>query len=233
MAGFADAQKMPASNVAPGLPGGAPMTPPTAPSAQASSADGFGEDGEQATPEEQKLLDTFMEAVVSVLLPEEGEINPQILSDLRGEIDPQALAMFEQAEPPVDPSNPVDAVAAASVMLVVMIDSKMGYQEKANSETPEQPGPSYAAVLWEAGQQVVEMMAETAENAAVASFSQDELNQAWLRAADLYRYASPTLDREGMKQDLVDMEMAARQGALPGIPAPQQEQEQQPAQKEG
>lgn len=230
MAGFSDAMNtggdMTASGNAQGM----------------AEQDGFGEDGEPATEEEQQLLDAFMDRVGELLIPEKGKFNTQVLADLRGDIDAEALKMFEGAEPPVDPSNPKDAIAASGVLLLITVDAKMGYQQKANAETSgeagmegeQQPGmsdevedaqegesddPSYAAVLWEAGQQLVGMLADMAEQAGVATLSDDDVGYIWLRATDLYRYASPTLDREAMKGELANMEVAARRGGIPGIPS--------------
>lgn len=235
MAGFNDAKM---GGAAPAPMGG--MAAPAGGGAAQGMAeqDGFGETGEAATKEEEALLEAFLELAGNVLIPKQGQFNPQVLSDLRGGIDPKALQMFEGAEPPVDPKNPSDAVAATAVLLVITIDGKLGYQERANTETdfveadkPVVEGPSYTAVLSEGGQMVASMLADIAEQTGLAQFSEDETTLIWLRASDLYRYASPTLDREAMKGELVNMEMAAREGKIPGLPTVGAGQQQQaPAQ---
>lgn len=228
MAGFNDAMM---GGAAPAPMGG--MAAPAGGGAAQGMAeqDGFGETGDVASDEEEALLEAFMDRAADVMIPQQGQFNPQVIADLRGEIDPKALQMFEGAEPPVDPKNPADAIAAAGVLLVITIDAKLGYQKKANGEGDEGDGPSHTAVLWEGSQLIIGMLADIAEQAGLAQFGEEELGGIWLRASDLYRYASPTLDREAMKGELVNMEMAAREGEIPGLPTVGAGQQQQaPAQ---
>lgn len=201
--------------------------------------DGFGEGQDQATEEEQALLDGFMEQVADALYPREGEVNQAVLDGLRGDFDPQALSLFQQAEPPLDPGEPKDALAATAVLLLVTIDSRLGYQQRANAEG-EDADPSYTAVLWEAGQQLVELLADLTQAAGVADLDEEAMSYVWLRATDLYHRASPDLDREAAARALEVLDAAGREGrlnkVLPGLPGgaalPAQQPAQQPAMQE-
>lgn len=213
--------------------------------------DELGQEGRPASPEEERLLAAWLNKCMDVLSPEPGQINPRIFENLKGDFDEQAAALFANADPPLDlKGNPKDALAATGTLLLIMVDSQMGYQLKANkegdsegpadeqgaadeAEPPEDPAEeqgepadmkdegsaeaSYTAVLMECGQQVLQMLAGVDEQAGIAKLEQQDVDYIWLRAMDLYRLASPTLDHAAMKKAFLDLEDASKQGKLPGF----------------
>lgn len=243
MAGFMDAMKQP------NAPQGDGMAQPE------TDMEDDEPEGQAASEEEERLLEQFMDKWGDVVYSDNGGMNPMVLENLRGDFDPRALQAFQKAEPPVKPEDPRDAVAMTAVLLMVLVDSQLGYQQKANAEGGadtgppepageakergegpgmEEPGeageretpaqetaeeaPSYSDVLWQAGQTSVELLADAAEKAGAAEMSEDDLGYAFMRAADLYRYASPNIDPAVMQRALADGELMARQGKIRGMP---------------
>ncbi len=177
-----------------------------------------------ASPEEQEAYDTFVNAALDVLYPKgEDRVSPLIIEDLKGQIDPKILALFDGAQPPVDTAKPQDMVAALTVMLVLLIDDKLGYAEKARgggrpaeAAEPSEPGMrpgmpesdepggtepiDYAAVTIHAGAAIAEELMEIAEAAKVHDFSDQDIEGVTFRAMDLYNVAGRNGAAKGYDQ---------------------------------
>lgn len=182
------------------------------------------EGGQNATPEEQALYQKFVETAGETIYPQGGKVSPQILADLHGQFDKQALALFEGAEPPLS-GSPADNVAATAVVLTLVVDGALGYSRQAqqagqqqsesepNEEAPGQPeedrfgmadpgeqedeGPDYAAVILHAGKAIIEELVEVAEAAKLHDFAEQDMEGIVYRAMDLYRVASENSGNPG------------------------------------
>lgn len=183
------------------------------------------EGGEAASPEEQKLYEEFTSGVMAIVYPEnaKGEVSPQILDDLRGNIDPKILQIYEQAQPPVS-KQPADIVAVVAVTLLIIVDQQKGYGAKI-AEGGE--GPDFTAVLMQAGTTILEELIEVAEAAKIHEFSEEEIEAATYRAMDLYRTAAETMglpgyDKQGLTGAFNELVAADKAGnldkVLPGLP---------------
>jgi hypothetical protein len=182
--------------------------------AQQVQGDGMqeGSDGEPATPEEQAAYEKMMEALGDVLYPK-AEVNPTVLQQLSGQMGKDEAAIFAKADPPFNPEASGDALAGTAVLLIVTVDSRLGYQKQANAQEDD-ANPNYAAVLMESAKDLASILAEISQNAGIHDYTEDELNNAWLRGTDLYQQVSPTLDREMLKEKFIDLAVADKQGRL-------------------
>lgn len=203
-----------------GNPGGGQTPQPQQPAQPMSPQGGMmdADQGPPATPEEEAALEQFREIMGEVLFPRNSpkQVFPQILEDLKGNMDRQALAMFEGVQPPLT-NSPQDMVSATAVILTLIVDQKMGLLEQAmqqrdapdneQAEAAAAPGgqpPSEqdeaaaeedkspfdpGAVLFEGGKVAVETLIEVSEAARIHNFTPEETEGAYLRAVDLFRVA--------------------------------------------
>lgn len=224
---------------APAPAAGAPASPGT-PDPQ---GDDEASDAGNASPEEQQMYEQFVRAAMDVIYPGGGQqVAPQILADLKGQFDPQVLAMFEQAEPALTDS-PQDSAAATAVVLTLMLDQKMGLGAKANEQAqnpnPDPNEPDHGAVLLHGGKAIVEELLEVSEAAKIHDFNDQDIEAVWARANSLYLVAgeamgAPGANREALKGEFSKLVEADKAGqlnkVLPGLPggAPA---EQAPAQE--
>lgn len=161
-------------------------------------------EGEPASPEEQAIYDRFVRTVMGVIYPEGPEqVSPAIMQNLQGQFDERAQAMFAEAVPPVQPT-PTDSMAQTAVLLTLAVESAI---ERAGQQIPDE-------VLFHAGTEVLEMLAELAEAAGIADLSDDELNAVTLRAMDLYRVSSPRVDPQALTAEFEQIIAADRQGKI-------------------
>lgn len=193
-----------------------PMNQMAAPAAQQGQQPTMGGDmpdsanGEAASPEEQAIYDRFVRTVMGVIYPEGPEqVSPQIMQNLQGQFDQRAQAMFAEAVPPVQPT-PTDSLAQTGVLLTIAVESAM---ERSGQQIPDD-------VVFHAGAEVMEMLAELAEAAGIIDLSEKELDAVMLRAMDLYRISSPRVDPEALAAEFGQIVEADRAGqldkALPG-----------------
>lgn len=193
-----------------------PMNQMAAPGAQQGQQPAMGGDlrdsanGEAASPEEQAIYDRFVRTVMGVIYPEGPEqVSPQIMQNLQGQFDQRAQAMFAEAVPPVQ-ATPNDSLAQTGVLLTIAVESAM---ERSGQQIPDD-------VVFHAGAEVMEMLAELAEAAGIVDLSEDEMNAVMLRAMDLYRISSPRVDPEALAAEFGQIIEADRAGnmdqVLPG-----------------
>lgn len=206
------------------------FAPPAAPMQENEAAEGqeveATEGKEPANEQEQALLDKFVDGVMDVIYPPqaEGGFSPQVVDDLKGNVDPEVLKMFAQADPPVDTKNPADLVAVVAITLLIAVDQQMNIGPMI---AEPQEGIDATAIMMEAGQTIIEALVEVAEAAKIHDFSQDEIDSAALRAADLYRTAAETMglpgyNKEALTAAFAELVAADKAGTLnkvlPGLP---------------
>lgn len=124
-----------------GNPGGMAPQAQQQPMADDQAGPDAGGGQSQASPKEQAALQQFVETMYDVLYPKQtpGQIFPQILNDLQGNIDKQALAMFDGVQPPLT-NSPQDSVSATAVILTLIVDQKMGLLQQAMQQRAGQMG---------------------------------------------------------------------------------------------
>lgn len=223
-------------------------TPMMAPGAEEAPEMEQGAEGQEpATPEEQQLYEQFVTQAMDVIYPpdQKGQVSPQIMADLKGQLDGKAAQLFEGAEPPLA-GTPQDNVAATAVVLTIVIDGALGYSKVARESDqqsqqmpPEQQSgegaPDMNAVLLHGGKAIIEELVEVAEAAKIHEFSEQDMEGIVYRAMDLYRVASensgnPGYDKAGLTREFEGLVQADREGklssVLPGLPggAPMQQQ---------
>ena len=197
-------------NPLPGLPQPAPAQEPAVDDQSALQAG-----QEQASPEEQRLYDDFVNTALSIIYPkgeQQGTVNPSVVTTLRGEIDPQVMAMFEMAEPPLTQS-PIDLLAVSTVQLTLVVEDKA---EASGQQLPDD-------VVMHGGVEILEALVEVAEAAGVHDYSEEDIENATYRAMDLYRISSPRVDQQALSQEFGAIAEADKSGSLsqllPGIEA--------------
>ena len=187
------------------------MLPPAGdPNAQPIDDGGMSQ-GEQATPEEQALYEQFLNAAGDVIYPNGDKPSPEIIANLKGDIDPQAMQMFADAQPPVAQS-PQDAVSATAVLLTMLVD---GQGKASGTDYPDD-------VVLHAGAGIIEILVDISEAAKIHDFSEQEMEGLTYRAMDLFRIASPRVDTEALKGEFGQIVAADKSGqlnkVLPGLP---------------
>lgn len=207
MAGLGMAQQQP--QAAPPMAAQAPQAAPPAGGEEMAAA---GSDGE-VSPEEQALYDQFVKTALYMIIYPEGQegASPEILDNLRGNFDEQAVQMFAEAQPPIAPS-PQDSVSVAAVLITLMVDA-MGQQE--GVDYPDD-------VVQHAGVAIVEELIEVSEAAKIYEFPEEEMDGILFRAIDLFRISSPRVDPEALKAQFGTLAQASKDGTLnnvlPGLP---------------
>ena len=206
------------------------FAPAAAPMPGAGAAEGqeveATEGKEPANEQEQELLDKFVGGVMDVIYPPqaEGGFSPQVVDDLKGNVDPEVLKIFAQADPPIDAKNPAELVAVVAITLLIAVDQQMNIGPMI---AEPQEGIDATAIMMEAGQTVIEALVEVAEAAKIHDFSQEEIDGAALRAADLYRTAAETMglpgyNKEALTAAFAELVEADKAGTLdkvlPGLP---------------
>ena len=193
------------------------------------------EQGAPASEPEQQAYDQFVNAALDVIYPKDaGSVSPQILDDLQGNIDQQVAALFQTAQPPLT-GQTIDNVAVVTVTLVLMVDANLGFlqmgleqeQQGAGAIDGQEAGVDYYAVVMHAGRAITEELIEVAEAAKLHEFSDQDIEQTWARAMDLYRIAAeamgaPGYDKQGLTNAFADLLVADKNGQLgsilPGLP---------------
>jgi len=164
---------------------GPPLANPQPQGQQPQPADGTIEAGGEASAEEQEVYDQIVQSAINMIYPESGEnkVSPGILQNLNGQFDPRVEQMFQGAQPPLQ-QNPVDNLAVTGVMVTVMVQAQLeNMGQKVDQE-----------ILLYAGAEILEILLELAEAAKIVEMSVEDLEDATLRAADLYRVGAPGAD---------------------------------------
>lgn len=192
---------------APTQPVAAGAAPPQPTDIQAPA----GEDGQQATPEEQKMYKAVVLAGLDIVVPEGGEeVAPAILASLKGEFPPEVAQMFAQAQPPIDP-NPLDAAAVTATVIAMLAEQKI---EANGQQIPND-------ILYHAGVEIIEYICNVSDAAGIHDFSEEDMEKVTYRAMDLYRTAAPRADQEALAGEFEQVLAADKAGQLgtllPGV----------------
>lgn len=177
-------------------------TEPMPPAANGSAPDA---EGEPVSPEEQAAYDAFVKQAMAIMYPPEepGTARPQIIENLKGVFDGQIMQMFAAAEPPIA-ENPQEALSVTTVTLVMMTEALMAQE---GQEVPD-------SVVYHGGTEVLELLVELGEAAGLYDYTQDDMDNAALRAMDLYRLASPRTDEGALKAEFEEIVAADKAGQL-------------------
>ena len=153
-----------------------------------------GDDGTQpnVSPEEQDQYDQFVTNGMKLIYRDDGkdsvQVNPSVLGQLRGQWDDvkPSLGEIPDEEKPLDPKNPIDNLAVATVALILTLEASAANQNK-------QVDP---IVLFHGGTELMEQLADIADAASIHDFTTDELTGAANRAAMLYGVSSKSVDKQ-------------------------------------
>lgn len=129
-------------------------------------ARGFnGEDVEDDTPNvseaEQQQYDAFVENAMRLMYTEDGQVLPELMQRLRA-------------------GKPQDALAQSAVWVTMLTENSA----KQNQQ------PIADEVLFHAGKEILEQLAEIVEASGYHEFKEGELQGAWYSALDMYREAN-------------------------------------------
>ncbi len=178
-------------------PGGAPGPVQGAPApagGAASPAQGDGGEQPNVSPAEQQVYEQFVNNAFSAIYDEKSL--PSIIESLKGD------------------GNPVEGLANTAVGVVVRVQDSA---EQAGQALPPE-------VVFQAGAEILEDLADLAEKAGVHDFTPEELEGATFQAMDLYRELKGGADGaalQGAKEDfnkIVAIDQAGRlDEAVPGL----------------
>lgn len=171
-----------------------------------------GEEQSNVTPEEQAQYDQFVNNAIEVIYPQgEQGMSSVVQENLQGQFDPKVMEYFATADPPLNPQSPTDALAAASVLVVLYLEASA---EQAGKPIPDE-------IVYNGGAEVVEVLADDGEKMGLFALSDEQVEGAFYRAVDLYRISSPRVDPQALAQEFNEIVAADEAGqleqALPGI----------------
>lgn len=177
---------------------------------EAEQTEGGNREEPNVTPEEQAAFDEFVTTGLE-LIYEGGQVKPGILKLL--DDDPSDLIKILGRDVPElgERFSPVIALAATATIVVMEVVKRL-------KEHPD------GSIIMHAGKELLEELGDLADDVNGKDFTQDELNQAYLHAVDLYQAigtADGTVDKELASQEFADILNAQEQGqldkVLPGL----------------
>jgi hypothetical protein len=180
------------------------------------------------SPEEQAQYDEFVQNGMK-LVYQGDHVAPAVLDQLNGKWDDVKASLGEipQEEKPLDPSNPIDNLAVATVALVLALEASA-----ANAGKKLDPG-----VVFHGGVELLEQLADIAQAANIHDFTQDEMDAAGNRTAMLYGVSSKSMDKQEAlaefdhflktQGDQLGQSMQELAGGQPQDGQPPQDQQQQ------
>jgi hypothetical protein len=165
---------------------GAP-TQPGSEQAPDGGQEGGGDDQPNVSPEEQAAYEQFVTNGMK-LIYQGDHVAPAVLDQLRGKWDDvkPSLGEIPKEENPLDPKNPIDNLAVATVALVLALEASA-------AEAGQKVDP---AVVFHGGAELLEQLADIAQAAKIHDFSDDEMTGAANRAAMLYGVSSKSMDKQ-------------------------------------
>lgn len=169
-----------------------------------------GEPEGNVTPEEQAEYEQIMGNALKVIYPEGGDDpSPNVLQALKGS------------------DNPIVNLANAAVIIVRGLrDSaeKSGEVERWNEIAAQGDLADFDGILFHVGSDVVNELAELSEAAKIHDYSEEEAENAFYIALDMYREQAKDagqIDEEGLKQGWAEVSQANEEGRLgellPGV----------------
>lgn len=171
--------------------------------------------GEQATPEEQAQYDQFVNNALEIIYPK-GEaqgMSPAIKAHLSGQFEPELQNMLQQIQPPLNPSSPIEALAATAALVVMTLENSAGQSGKEID----------AAVLFHAGLEITQILADDGKEFGIFDLGDQDQEKAFYRAVDIYRQVSPRAQQAQpeLASEFDQLRQANDQGdmgkVLPGI----------------
>lgn len=204
-----------------------------------SDQDGDEQDASNVSPEEQAAYDEFVGNGMKLIYQQQGdkvEVAPAVLAQLKGDWKgvEQSLGQIPQEEKPLDPKDPIDCLAVATVALVLTLEASA-----ANSGKQLDP-----AVTFHGGAELLEQLADISEAAGIHDFNDDEMTGVAHRTAMLYGVSTKSMNKQEAlaefdhflqtQGDHLGQSLAAeaqggqqQQGADQGAAQPQQPDQQQ------
>lgn len=150
---------------------------------QPSDQQGQGDGGEKATPEEQAQYDQFVNNALEIIYPK-GEaqgMSPAIKAHLSGQFEPELQNLLQRVQPPLNPSSPIEALAATAALLVMTLENSAGQSGKEID----------ASVVFHAGLEITQILADDGKEFGLFDLSEKDQEHAFYRAVDIYRQVSP------------------------------------------
>lgn len=163
-----------------------------------------GDEDPNVTPEEQKAYEDFV-ADGLLLIYEGGQVRPSILELL--DEDPTDLIEILGDVGDLEKFSPVVALAATAVVIVLELVRRAG------ENRPDD------AIIMHGGKEILEDLANLAEEAKIHDFTPEELNRAWLMGMDLWREAAAAeglIDTEQLKAEFAAIKEADARGEFGG-----------------
>jgi hypothetical protein len=196
MAGIRDMMQFGAQQDPAAPPAGpAPAADNAAPDSQQGDATSSADDSDQSavTPEEQHQYDQVVTNALSVIYPQgeggDAQVSPSVLKGLNGS------------------ESPIMNLATTAVTMVIHL-----------RDSAKQAGhPISDDVLFHAGLQIVQELAEVADAAKIHDYTDKEIEQSFYQALDMYRTAAEKtgdVNADDLKQGWSQMVQADRDGRL-------------------
>lgn len=179
------------------------------------------EEDSNVSPEEQAAYEQAVENAAQLMFDvKTNKVRPEILQSLTA----------EKTEAPVDENGEQGQAQPPHIM--ALANTAVTLVEKLDDSAREAKQPLSDDVLMELGQTVVEMLVEHAEAEGIQEYSQDDIDGAFITAADMYRakaIADGRTDEETLKGQWDELITADQQGrlgeVLPGADQAPPEQE--------
>lgn len=163
-------------------------------------------DQSNVTPEEQAQYDQFVRNAVEIIYPEDaqGQMSPALAGQLQGQFDEQSMQMLQGVEPPLDPANPLDNIAGAAVLICLYLDASAS---QAGFDIDDD-------IMFNGGAEVVEILASDGEAMGFFDVDDQQTEQAFYRACDIFRTVSPRVDQNMLADQFQEIVSADQQGKL-------------------
>lgn len=173
------------------------------------TAEGEDPNSNTVTPEEQAEYDQFVNNALEVIYPqgERGQMGKAVQAHLQGQYEPEIQQMLEQVEPPINPQSPIDNIAATAALIVVYLE---GTAQDAGKQLDD-------SVVYHAGSEIVQVLANDGEEAGFFNVEDKDIENAFYRAVDLYRYISPRADQASLSGEFEQIAQADKAGQLDSI----------------
>jgi len=186
--------------------GGQPQPQQAQPPRSAPGDEQEGGKPTDASPEEQAQYNEFVDKALDVIYPAttKGEMSPALAAQLQGQFSEDTMNLLGAIEPPLDPANAQDCIAATAVMLCLFLDASA---QQAGIEISDD-------VMFNAGAEIVEILASDGEAAGFFEVSDEETENAFYRACDIFRTTSPRVDQQVLAQQFNEIVDADHQGQL-------------------
>lgn len=135
---------------------------------------------------------------------ERGQMSKSVQANLNGEFAPEMQQMLAAVEPPINPQSPIDTIGASAALIMAFLAGSAGQQGK----------PLDEGIMLNAGLDVVEVLANDGEQAGMFEVSEKDIEHAFYRGCDIYRYIGPNVDQQALAAEFEQIAAADRAGQL-------------------